>query len=449
MTMQIIAKTQTSFKGESLANNASSKSSQQKPKKEPEFQSMQNLSTVSGKVKTGVFLSTLAGVSTALVLIMKKQGIAHNLSKIFKTSPKNWGIMKAEYKEKEILKIAAGSIGGGLLGGILLDKKENIKAKLREGLVQSVGNILIPIGFVSGGIGLLKKFKPSVLTGPNTAKNGIIKVAITALSLGSGVLLGNKVANSLSEKIFGAKEERKIKKGDLAPHIDDLCLAATLIAENSVVGKTVSRIIPAALMIAGISTGTAQAAPKTLKQKDVSFSGLRIKPEIISNEMKTCESILFNVHPQVIETGLYAGKAKLESTNFGTSLIQKIFNKKTGALVRENSYIPDGSMLKSVTEYNPKNGNKIKDSFYKERKLVALNDYNKDGNVVKFTAFDENGKMESVMEYNPDNGSVIKDITYLPDGSINAMIEYHPETGDLVKETFRMANGTLKEKKYK
>lgn len=41
-----------------------------------------------------------------------------------------------------VSRLAICSVGGGLLGGVIFDKKENIPAKIRESIIQLVGNIL-------------------------------------------------------------------------------------------------------------------------------------------------------------------------------------------------------------------------------------------------------------------------------------------------------------------
>jgi len=231
------------------------------------------------KVKVGVFFTTLAGVVAALALITKGKGYSLNPTKIAKTAPKNWGIWKCDYKEKAIMKLAAGSVGGGLLGGALLDKKENLKAKVREAVIQVVGNITVPLLCVSGGIRLFNKYESKILKAvpeikgtsklilnSNKAFKNTPVILATTLSLIAGIFLGNKTGNTINEKIFGIKDDRKIKPADFSPHVDDMCLAISLVSDGNIVGKAISRIIPAALMVAGVSAGIAQEKPEN-KQK--------------------------------------------------------------------------------------------------------------------------------------------------------------------------------------
>lgn len=236
----------------------------------------------SNKLKVGVFFTTLAGVSTALALILKTKGYSLNPSKIFKTPVKKWGIFGAEYKGEEFEKLkvksikdflkkypveslvigtALGSVAGGLVGGKLFDKKDNMKAKYRESIIQLVGNVATPLACVALGGRLFKdKLSPKIIE-KFKIKNKTIKMipemVASAGFLLVGILLGNKIANKINQNIFNVNDKRKIKLSDMSPHIDDVCLAASLIAPET----SISRFIPAALMIAGFSTGIAQEKP--------------------------------------------------------------------------------------------------------------------------------------------------------------------------------------------
>lgn len=234
----------------------------------------------SKAVKTGATITTIGAVSLALALIMKKKGFSLAPSKIAKTSPKNWGLWKCDYKEKEIMTIAGSSVAGGLLGGAMFDKKEHMKAKFREAVIQLVGNVSVPLLCVSGGIRLFNKFKPQVLkyipeikgsskliATSNKALKSIPILVATTGSLIVGILLGNKTGNAINEKVFKVKDDRKIKAADFSPHMDDMCLAISLVSDKNVVGQAISRVIPAALIVAGVSTGVAQEKPERLATK--------------------------------------------------------------------------------------------------------------------------------------------------------------------------------------
>lgn len=231
---------------------------------------------VHNNVKLGVLSTTLAGVALALVAVMKFRKIPFNASELFKGNFKNCGLWNVEYKEKEILTVAAGSISGGLLGGLLFDKKENIKAKLREAVIQFIGNVAIPIGCVSGGIHLYKKYKGEIQgQAANMIRNAKAKEVvakgpkflITAIGLGLGIYLGNKIGNLINGKIFNINDNRKLKAADMSPHIDDVCFALTMAGEGEGFIQYISRVIPIALMISGYSTGIMQEKPQIIEHE--------------------------------------------------------------------------------------------------------------------------------------------------------------------------------------
>lgn len=202
--------------------------------------------------------STVLSVLVTVGIISKNQKV--NLFKkpnfLNWNKPSKWQFSKIKFEEKEILSIAGASILGGILGGVLSDKKENAKSKIREGVFQMVGNILIPIGFVSSGIKILDKWiLPKTKLSKKTGQ--IIQGISTLFTLTFGALFGNFVGNFINKKIFGYDKQRQIKVSDLSAHLDDICLALTLITQGKGgLGSFVSRFIPFALLIPGIKTGT-------------------------------------------------------------------------------------------------------------------------------------------------------------------------------------------------
>ncbi|MFI3300862.1 MAG: hypothetical protein R3Y28_05510 [Candidatus Gastranaerophilales bacterium] len=247
------------------------------------FNGQQSDKSTDKKVKAGVKTTTALATGITLGLIAKKQGFSLSPKKIFKTPMKDWAIFKLpnknkpndktlQFEAKEILSLASSSVAGGLAGGIIFDKKENRKAKIKEGLNQIVGDVAVPLMFVAGPAKAYETFTNKAFD-PNAKEsvrnlaqkfktNKFLKIAapvvVGAVSLGAGIIAGNKTANFINEKIYKEKRERQVKATDFAPHIDDVCLAATLMAEKSTFSGVVSKLVPFALLVPGFETGLAQ-----------------------------------------------------------------------------------------------------------------------------------------------------------------------------------------------
>lgn len=272
MTIPINANLNTSPAFEQKHKSTVNNSFSAKPLTKNEFKAYYSNPEMTTVQKAGVFLATLAGVGIVMANILKGKGYSLSPAKILKTQPKNWGLLNVKYGEGEIeklvMKLAAGSVGGGLIGGAMFDRKENMSAKYRESIIQVVGNILTPLACVCGGMKVYKNYKPSILSAlPKKAiYEKLTKVIASGASLACGIILGNKVGNFINEKLFQVKDNRKLKLSDMSPHIDDLCLAVSLVGADV---PAMPRIIPAALMIAGFSTGIAQEKPERLHKKAV------------------------------------------------------------------------------------------------------------------------------------------------------------------------------------
>ena len=237
------------------------------------------------KLKTAVAVTSAIGVASVVAGISKRQGFSLSPKVIKNTKIKDWAIFKIPNKNKpndkiltfkwyDIMAMGAGSVLGGLVGGAIFDKKENFGAKCSEAVSQFLGDVSIPLGFVAVPTILYKKFENLAEATTkhtrlqNAAKfikgNKLLKilcpVVISGSSLVAGIIAGNKVSNKLNERVHGVKQERKIRITDFAPHLDDVCLAITLMAEKSPFGSIVSKLVPVALTVAGIETGSANNA---------------------------------------------------------------------------------------------------------------------------------------------------------------------------------------------
>lgn len=232
------------------------------------------------QIKLGVAATTVLTTGAALAHIAKRQGFSLSPSVIRKTPIKDWAIFKLydknnksakvlELEGKEILELGGASVLGGLAGGLLLDDKKYRKSKLRESVSQLLGNVAVPIGCVWAASEAYDINKPRILSAvpqfkgtgklvkfANKALMGVPFAVATVVSLGTGIFLGNKVSNFINEKVFHKKIDRKIKGTDFAPHVDDLGMAVSMMAEKSKGSSFITRIVPAFLCVPGYETGT-------------------------------------------------------------------------------------------------------------------------------------------------------------------------------------------------
>lgn len=213
------------------------------------------------KQKALIATSSAIGVLAGLALLAKKDGYSLNPKRMFKNFKQSY-LYKADYEDREIITMGAGSCLGGLAAGFVIDKnKENRKAKLRETLMQ-IANVAVPIIFVTkfakGGKYLGQKFfEKNKFT--ETYRSKIPKAIAAMVGLFSGVWVSNIVANKINEKIFHQGKGRPVKLTDFSAHVDDMCMAASQIDNKNPIIKTISRCIPAVLTIPGIEVGKKEA----------------------------------------------------------------------------------------------------------------------------------------------------------------------------------------------
>lgn len=235
-------------------------------------------SNLSKKQKTVILASSAAGMTPVLAVLAKRKGFSLNPAKIIKTPIKDWALFKyapegkfIEFEGPQIIATATGSVAGGFIGGALVDDKSNLKAKKREILSQLLGNVMVPVGCVAGGAKLYTKYadkienampqfksNKKIIKYLNTFITKLPNAATTVGLLGVGIYLGNKISNLINEKLYHKKVERDIKASDFAPHVDDLCMATSMMNKGSSFGEKLGRIIPLALLVPGYQTGIAQ-----------------------------------------------------------------------------------------------------------------------------------------------------------------------------------------------
>lgn len=218
-----------------------------------------------------------------LAFLAHRKGFSLNPKNIIKTPIKDWALFKykpknkvIKFEEPQIISLASASVLGGFAGGVFVDDKSNLKAKKREVLNQLLGNVIVPILCVGMGARVYNKFADTLIKSMpkitdkskiakyikpqtfNTISEAVPPSLATLISLGIGIIAGNRVSNLINEKLYHKKVERGVRATDFAPHVDDLCLAATLVNKNSGFGSLVGRIIPLALLVPGYKTGTTQ-----------------------------------------------------------------------------------------------------------------------------------------------------------------------------------------------
>ena len=244
----------------------------------PSFTHHFSKNDLSARQKAVILTTSTLGMAPVLAVLAKRKGFSLSPKRLLKTPIKDWAIFKSQPKERsiqfkapQIMAVAAGSVAGGFVGGAIVDKKANRKAKQREILNQILGNVAVPVACVSTGAHFYDKYANKIesimpqLKGEKKSikiLNKILKSvpnAVTTLGLlGIGIYLGNKVSNFINEKIYNKKVERNIKASDFAPHVDDLCMAMTVMNEDALFASRLARVIPLALLVPGYQTGIAQ-----------------------------------------------------------------------------------------------------------------------------------------------------------------------------------------------
>lgn len=228
-------------------------------------------SELSKKSKIGIGICTGIGTAASLMLLAKLDR-SHNYTinplKMFKGDLRKSFMAEKQYKTKEIVTIGAGSILGGLIGGTIFGDKKDSNARVREGIVQ-MANITFPIAIVQAlswtGTKISEKTMPNWCITENVFKQAVTKLppAIGAMcGLLTGMYIGNRFSNRLNEKLFNKQDNRPMKWKDFSAHVDDIGVAATFVAPNNFITKTISRLIPIALFVPGYETGTKKESVK-------------------------------------------------------------------------------------------------------------------------------------------------------------------------------------------
>lgn len=220
-------------------------------------------SPYNDKEKYIVAGTTALGVIAGMACNAKYNGYSLNPKRMFKNVSNSY-FAKHKFDDGPVISIGAGSCLGGLLGGFIIDKdKENRKAKLRETLLQMT-NISLPIIFTvqatKWGHKLGNKYwdknRPKKL---ETFRTKIPEIIFGLGGLIAGVYTGNVTANKVNEKLFKQGKGRPVQVTDFSAHLDDFCVAGSQITDAKAM-HWLSRLVPAALMIAGNEVGNTTVA---------------------------------------------------------------------------------------------------------------------------------------------------------------------------------------------
>ena len=200
------------------------------------------------KLRLGVISVAILSTLAVLYGITKKKGL---------NPLKNFNIFKQEIEPMDMLKITGVTVPVSLLTGIMLDKKENANSKVREGISQMVGNLIIPITLINETLKFKDRIMDKSFTNPiMKCLQKTHKAAYTAVALVGGLLIGNIVANDINHCLFPDHKQRPLKLKDFTVHFDDICFATSLILKGNKIGQFASRIIPATLLLSAYETGT-------------------------------------------------------------------------------------------------------------------------------------------------------------------------------------------------
>jgi hypothetical protein len=210
-----------------------------------------------------VMATSIAGSAVGIV------GAVAGVYSLAKHSNPAVTLKNLSYEEKDVLMIGAGSVLGGLAGGLIGDDdKKNVKPKLREASQQFFGNMACPIGLLALSNKILDKTNfqlPKIASNNKAAQvvNGVIsvlpKVVTTVASLVCGMEIGNKIMNKVNDKVFKEEIKHDVHAEDYLVHADDLCLAANMLLKDAKsVSVVTNKVLPATFIVAGSKTGMAK-----------------------------------------------------------------------------------------------------------------------------------------------------------------------------------------------
>lgn len=228
-----------------------------------------------GKVKRAALGGSVA--TTALYLftvakIMKK--------KSFKPSD----MLKVDFNSiLRTIGLATSALVGGLAGGVIADKKENRKPKLKEAVHQFFGNIVTPITIVGIATSQIEKKKYPQM------KAALLGGAAAIVGVSLGVTGGNLIASKVNEKVFKENDDRKVGVKDFGIHVDDLLTVMGMTDLGETVKSFVSKALPLVFLFCGYEAGTRKVGDDNDKHSSSAQAPALSKSELPKAELPKAE----------------------------------------------------------------------------------------------------------------------------------------------------------------
>lgn len=147
---------------------------------------------------------------------------------------------------KEGIELCTASTIGGLTTGLIVDKPENRKAKLKDGVNQLIGNTFIPFGFLALANMCTKKLPK------------VIQSFVAVGTLIGTTFLGHAVADKVNEKVFKEKSGYRCTFKDFATDFDDIIFAASTVLKSKKLYQITATICPITYLTHGYLAGTRQ-----------------------------------------------------------------------------------------------------------------------------------------------------------------------------------------------
>lgn len=180
--------------------------------------------------KAEIITGAAAGTLLPIVILAKKQKLP---------------LLKLKYSEKEMFILSTGSITGWIAGGILADKGQNAKKKIKEGIFQFF-NAVIPTLMIKPILKICEKIK--------LLNNCKTKAAMLLGGIFSGMLIGAEVSNKVNGN-YTPEKKRNVKFIDSIANIDVIA-GALIIAKMPFINKLgIEKMLPLPYIWTGYQSG--------------------------------------------------------------------------------------------------------------------------------------------------------------------------------------------------